>query len=64
MPSGYEHEVRACLAAIERGDTETPFYSHEDTLFVMGVMDAVRERLGLGSAGGEQREREEMQCKI
>ena len=42
--SGYEYELRACLEALERGDVETPFHTHGDTLFVMGLLDEIRRR--------------------
>ncbi len=47
MQSGYDHEIRACLAAIERGDCEPAERPHEETLCVMDVMDAVHGALGI-----------------
>jgi predicted dehydrogenase len=45
MNVGYEYEVRSCLETIERGDTEPACYPHENTLFVMGLMDTIKQQL-------------------
>lgn len=40
--SGYEYEVEAALDAIAKGETETPFMPHAETIRVMEIMDALR----------------------
>ncbi len=45
--SGYEYEVEACRLALERGDLECPQMTHDQTLSVMRLMDAIRARWGM-----------------
>lgn len=45
--SGYEYEVRACAKAIAEGKVECPEMPHQDTLFMMKLMDTIRRRWGL-----------------
>jgi predicted dehydrogenase len=43
--SGYDHEMKACLAAIERGDCEPAEWPHAETLAVMDLLDAVHREI-------------------
>ncbi len=45
--SGYEYEVEACRKALECGAVECEAISHEDTLYVMRLMDTLRQQWGL-----------------
>lgn len=45
--NGYEYEVLACVKAIEAGKTECPEMPHSETLRVMRLMDAMREKWGM-----------------
>lgn len=45
--NGYEYEVLACMKAIEEGKIECEEMPHEETLRVMGLMDAIREKWGM-----------------
>lgn len=41
--SGYEYEVRSCARAIAAGKTECTEMPHSETLYMMGLMDRLRE---------------------
>ncbi|AEC02499.1 Gfo/Idh/MocA family protein [Parasphaerochaeta coccoides] len=45
--SGYEYEVIACRNALEKGQVECPEMPHEEIIFVMEIMDKVREKWGI-----------------
>lgn len=45
--TGYEYEVRAAMQAIREGKTECPQMTHEETLYIMRQMDALRKRWGV-----------------
>ena len=45
--TGYEYEVEESVKAIESGKTETDFMPHKDTLFVMHLMDSLRNEWGI-----------------
>lgn len=45
--SGYEHEVRACIQAMHGGLLCPPEYPHEETLFNLCMLDAVRQRINV-----------------
>ena len=45
--SGYEYEVEACRKALENGALECAEIPHEDTLFVMQIMDKLRAQWGI-----------------
>lgn len=45
--SGYEYEVRSCARAIAAGKTECEEMSHAETLYMMGLMDSLREAWNL-----------------
>lgn len=44
---GFVYEAREVMRCLNEGATESPLVSHEDTLSVMHIMDAVRDRIGL-----------------
>ena len=45
--TGYEYEVYACAEAIKAGRLECEDMTHEQTLAVMKIMDAIREQWGM-----------------
>lgn len=45
--TGYEYEVRSALKAISEGRTECPEMPHCETLFIMRLMDIVRDMWGM-----------------
>lgn len=45
--NGYEYEVLACKEALEKGWKECPAMPHEETLVIMGQMDALRASWGV-----------------
>ena len=49
--SGYVYELKACIKAIEEGKIECEEISHEESLFVMGIMDEMRSRWGMKYPG-------------
>lgn len=49
--TGYEYQVTACIEAIERGELETPYMPHAETIRMMEVMDALRAEWGIKYPG-------------
>lgn len=45
--SGYEYEVEACVKAIKNGKTECPEMPHSRTLYMMELMDTIRQKMGV-----------------
>lgn len=45
--NGYEYEVIACIKAIEEGKIECEEMPHEETLWVMRLMDRIRNEWGM-----------------
>ncbi len=45
--TGYEYEVMACKKAIDEGALSCPQMPHEDTVFVMSIMDDIRKGWGM-----------------
>ena len=45
--TGFEYEVRAAMEAIRDGKTECPQMPHSETLYMMRLMDSLRERWGI-----------------
>lgn len=45
--SGYEYQVTAAMEAIKRGEIETPYMPHSETLRIMKMMDALRSEWGV-----------------
>lgn len=45
--SGYEYEVEACVEAIKNGKTECPEMPHSQTLYMMKLMDTIRQKMGV-----------------
>ncbi len=45
--TGYEYEVRSCLDAIASGSLECPEMPHEDSIFMMELMDGLRAQWGM-----------------
>lgn len=45
--TGYEYEIRACIEAIKRGETETAMMPHQETLEIMEQMDQLRQEWGV-----------------
>lgn len=45
--SGYEYEVEACVKAIKNGKTECPEMPHSRTLYMMKLMDTIRQKMGV-----------------
>lgn len=45
--TGYEYEVESCIRAIESGSLECPEMLHDDTLFMMDLMDELRRQWGM-----------------
>ena len=45
--TGYEYEVYSCIRALEQGEIECPEMPHAQTLHMMEVMDALRQRWGM-----------------
>ncbi len=45
--NGYEYEVLACIEAIKAGKIECPQMPHEETLWVMRLMDRIRKDWGM-----------------
>ena len=44
--NGFEGEMQACAEALEQGWLEHPQMPAADTLATLGLIDALRERLG------------------
>lgn len=45
--SGYEYEVEACVEAIKNGKTECLEMPHSQTLYMMKLMDKIRQKMGV-----------------
>lgn len=45
--NGYEYEVLSCIKAIEEGRIECEEMPHEETLWVMRLMDSIRKEWGM-----------------
>ena len=45
--TGYEHQVFACMDALDKGLLESPFMPHQETLDIMKQMDALRKEWGV-----------------
>lgn len=45
--NGYEYEVKACIKAIREGKTECEEMPHEETLWIMRLMDRIRDDWGM-----------------
>lgn len=45
--TGYEYEVEACVKAIENGEIEYQEMPHSQTLYMMKLMDEIREKMGV-----------------
>lgn len=45
--TGFEYEVRAAMEAIHQGKTESPQMPHSETLYMMNLMDQMREKWGI-----------------
>lgn len=45
--TGFEYQVRACIAAISQGKYETPFMPHSESLAVMRMLDGIRKNAGV-----------------
>ena len=45
--NGYEYEVLACIKAIQEGKIECEEMPHEETLWVMRLMDRIRKDWGM-----------------
>ena len=45
--TGYEYQVRACIRAIENGQSECPEMTHSEIIRVMELMDECRRRWGM-----------------
>jgi hypothetical protein len=45
--SGYQHEAAEVQRCLEAGLLESPLVPHSATLEVMGLLDAVRARIGV-----------------
>lgn len=45
--NGYEYELLSCMKAIEAGKTECEEMPHSETLRVMRLLDAIREKWGM-----------------
>lgn len=45
--TGFEYEVRAAMEAIRQGKTESPQMPHSETLYMMKLMDKMREKWGI-----------------
>lgn len=49
--SGFEYEVQECIDSIRAGLLEPPSMPHEETLFMMRLMDSLREKWGVRFPG-------------
>ena len=49
--TGYEYEVKACAEAILAGKTECEEMTHQQTVFMMHVMDEIRKQMGVRYPG-------------
>ena len=45
--TGYEYEIRACIDAISKGQTECQLMAHHETLEIMQQLDALRAEWGV-----------------
>lgn len=45
--TGFEYEVQAAIDALDRGDIESPFMPHSETVRMMKIMDSLRESWGV-----------------
>ena len=45
--TGYEYEVEACIEALEKGELECSAMPHDETIYVMQLMDSIRAQLGI-----------------
>ena len=45
--TGYEYEIKSCVRAIERGETECPEMPHAETVRMLEIMDSLREKWGI-----------------
>jgi predicted dehydrogenase len=44
---GYIHEIEECVTCIAAGKTESPGWSHQDSLALIGICDEIRRQTGL-----------------
>ena len=45
--SGYEYEVYASMEALEKGERQCSQMPHEETVYVMEIMDSLRKEWGI-----------------
>ncbi len=45
--TGYEYQIRACMAALGKGEIECPDMPHEESIRIMEIADALRARWGV-----------------
>ena len=45
--TGYEYEFRACHEALLQQQTESPYMPHDETLYIMKLMDDLRKQWGV-----------------
>lgn len=58
--TGFEYQVQASIDAIRRGDIETPFMPHAETLRIMRILDDLREEWGVVYPNDKEEEDEEI----
>jgi hypothetical protein len=44
---GYQHQARHVQECLRQGLTESPVWSHQDTLLLMETMDRIRQAAGI-----------------
>ncbi|MBQ7811454.1 MAG: Gfo/Idh/MocA family oxidoreductase [Bacteroidales bacterium] len=57
--SGFEYEVQECIDSIRAGLLEPPSMPHEETLFMMRLMDRLREQWGVRFPGESENQLED-----
>ena len=45
--SGFEYEVLACKRALQEGKLECAEMPHQDSIFIMEIMDSLRKEWGV-----------------
>jgi hypothetical protein len=45
--TGYEYQFLACKDALEQGLTESPYMPLDETLYIMEMMDGLRQKMGV-----------------
>jgi predicted dehydrogenase len=47
LVNGFEYEIQSAIDAIDKGLIENPMMPHAETLYILGQMDQIREKMGV-----------------